>query len=128
MKSQSKKRSGFTLVELLVVIAIIAILIALLLPALAHAKSLALRTVCAANLHDNGEALAVYATSYHDFLPYIYTRNGANGTPNYGEYGGAWLWDMNFGTRNALVASGAAMGTMYCPSNPENSSITPATL
>lgn len=120
--------SGFTLIELLVVISIIALLIALLLPALARAKALAERTVCASNLHDNGEALAVYAASNKGFLPYCYTRNGDNGTPNFQEGPPTWLWDLNFATRDALVASGASEGTMYCPSNPMNTTITPNTM
>ncbi len=128
MKIQVKRLGGFTLVELLVVIAIIAVLIALLLPALAAAKAAANRTVCAANLHDDGQALAVYAASYRSSFPYVYTRNGSNGTLNYNENGGSWLWDLNFGTRNAMVQSGAAMGTMYCPSSPEIYTITPATM
>ena len=119
---------GFTLIELLVVISIIALLIALLLPALARAKALAERTVCASNLHDNGEALAVYAASNKGYLPYCYTRNGQNGTPNFQEAPPVWLWDMNFATRDALVASGATEGTMYCPSNPMNNTITPNTM
>ena len=118
-------RLGFTLIELLVVISIIALLIALLLPALAHAKSLANRIVCASNLHDDSEALAIYAASNKGFLPFIYSRDGNNGTPNYGEISPGWLWDLNFATRDALVASGASEGTCYCPSNPMNYDISP---
>jgi prepilin-type N-terminal cleavage/methylation domain-containing protein/prepilin-type processing-associated H-X9-DG protein len=52
---------GFTLIELLVVVSIIAVLIALLLPALAKAKALGEQTVCASNLSQIGVAMAEYA-------------------------------------------------------------------
>ena len=60
---------GFTLVELLVVISIIAVLISLLLPALSHARSLALRIVCASNMQQVGVALAEYSDEYRGQYP-----------------------------------------------------------
>ena len=63
------KRRGFTLIELLVVISIIALLIALLLPALARAKELALRIEGASNLSQIGVALHEYANEYRGQYP-----------------------------------------------------------
>lgn len=90
--TKSRKKSGFTLIELLVVISIIAVLMAIMMPALRVARDQAQRRVCGSNLRQIGIATAVYVND-HNFFWHDY----AAGSIHESNYPG----DVNYFIRDA---------------------------
>jgi len=124
-----RRRTGgaFTLIELLVVISIIAILVALLLPALARVRDASIRTECAVQLSQLGTALQVYAGEHDSDIP-AHPGRGRGAQPSADYHKWPWLnslaWQSSYADPG--VAGALAKGryvnsarTFYCPAFPQ---------
>jgi len=125
--------AGFTLIELLVVIAIIAILAAMLLPALASAKERAKRISCVNDLRQLAVSINVFCGDNNDIMPPLKWRDGNpqypyelmrlssgnSSTPAYDADGGPYNLGVLWETK--VIADGRIL---YCPSNAKGDNLT----
>ncbi len=107
---------GFTLVELLVVISIIAMLLAVLMPALGRARASGLKVVCQSNLKQLGMGISLYAAEWRDYAPTGYPCEGSK----------AWFYALepyvqkitNGNTTIGTVTSDTKYSSVFmCPAN-----------
>jgi len=103
-------RKAFTLIELLVVISSIAVLAALLLPALKTAKDRSKNVICVNNERQMGAALNSFLADNDDWYPYV-SPTAANGKASR-------LWHWQLGSYVGGTNSIKAAQLFYCPANP----------
>jgi prepilin-type N-terminal cleavage/methylation domain-containing protein/prepilin-type processing-associated H-X9-DG protein len=122
---------GFTLIELLVVIAIIAILAAILLPALSSARERAQGLICLNNTHQLALAWQLYADDHNGGLPYNLGMTPGGSRTNINWVNNVMTWDTSSDNTNVATLTGASLGVyaqgetrLYrCPSDRALSSL-----
>ena len=103
----SPHHRAFTLPELLVVVGLVALLLALLLPAVNKAREHAKLVVCTNNLRELGVAASNYSSRNSGWLPVVPLTQTSDGS--------VWLWDLPVDVTARLLQSGAQRDTFYCP-------------
>ena len=99
-----RRQKGFSLVELLVVVGIVALLIAMLLPALSRAKEQAQRTACAAQLRQLTAAVVAYGIENRGRVP----TGERNGGPGQGEHC-IWISSATYDAINHYLSAGSSI-------------------
>ncbi len=116
LKTQIQNRA-FTLIELLVVIGTLAVLAAVLAPALAGSRTQSKITACTANFRQWAVSVNLYAADYRDSLPRFDWTSG----------GGGYLWDVSPVMVTNLAPYGLTVPMWFCPFRPNEFDIAEAT-
>ena len=134
LSTNRTRRPAFTLVEVLVVVAIIAIIAALLLPALSKARERGLAMVCLSNTKQLLLGLQLYADEHDNFLPYNMGMSGppsSSSRTNLNWVNDVMTWDLSSDNTNLMLLKDAALGPFisgspavyHCPSDHALSSV-----